>query len=138
EGGISVSWIVLLSDLAILIEHNAHNGRRRGRGVTRAGAAAASALGAQWYLGAGLVVVGCGGDVVAAAHDIVAVNAALHVPAPVFECAALHNGGCSDPGVGDVVWCSDEWKRCVGGEVILVRGGVDNQHERLVEEGQAN
>src|ERR1039458_5593737 len=119
-------WIVLLFDLAIVIERNAHHGRRLGRGVARSGATAATAPGAQRYLGAGQVVVGCGGDVVAAAHDIVAVCAALHDPDAVLECAALHYGGRSDPGVGDVVWHNNEWERCVGCKVILIRGGVDN------------
>src|ERR1035441_7593544 len=131
-------WIVLLFDLAIVIERNAHHGRRLGRGVARSGATAATAPGAQRYLGAGQVVVGCGGDVVAAAHDIVAVGAALHDPDAVLECAALHYGGRSDPGVGDVVRRYNERERSVGREVILIRGGVDNKHERLVEEGQPN
>src|ERR1035441_3101438 len=86
-------WIVLLFDLAIVIERKAHHGRGWGRGPPGSGATPATASGAQRYLGAGQVVVGCGGDVVAAAHDIVAVDAALHVPDAVFECAALHNGG---------------------------------------------
>src|ERR1035441_214874 len=96
-------WIVLLFDLAIVIERNAHHGRRLGRGVARSGATAATAPGAQRDLGAGQVVVGCGGDVVAAAHDIVAVGAALHDPDAVLECAALHYGGGSGPGGGGVV-----------------------------------
>src|SRR5208283_4592340 len=101
-------WIALLFDLAIVIERNAHHGRRLGRGVARSGATGASAPDAQRYLGAGQVVVGCGGDVVAAAHDIVAVGAALHHPDTVLECAVLHDGGRSDPGVGDVVWRNNE------------------------------
>src|ERR1035437_608261 len=131
-------WIVLLFDLAILIERNAHHGWRLGRGVARSGATAATAPGAQRYLGAGQVVIGCGGDVIAAAHDIVTIGAALHHPDAVFECAALHYCGRGDPGVGDVVWRNNEWERGVGGEVILIRGGVDYQHEWLVGEGQPN
>src|ERR1035441_3702824 len=88
---------------AIVIELNTHHRRRR-RGCFTCGCGAsstASAWGAKRNHGAGLVVVGGGGDVVTAPHDVIAVEPALGDPQAILEYTAIDGGCGSDVCAGD-------------------------------------